>query len=393
MNPGQPLYCPYRGPSRLAADDTAGRCVRKAPDLCGLYVRAPRLILGGSQTGEDHRVGEAHQSMAPMATRVPEPDQRETPASPGLYPIRTVASLTGVHPVTLRAWERRYGLFKPERTPKGHRLYSREQLHLIQRVVGLLAQGVSIGQARSVLGEEPGASTVPKQDPDLWSRLREQMLSAIRGFDTPALDLHYHGALALLPVELVIQQLLIPLLVRLGEQWSLDGDRHRRGALSGLLPAQQARRPVSSPGGARAGAALARRLPAGRAARNRPAAVRPGGAAPQHGAGAARHRHASGAAPTGGGAGALPCRRALRDQPACTRAIDRATVRAGPGHRRTCVHRRTGQQHPRRGHRIRRGGRSRLRHTLGATPAGGHAPGHSDSLSESASPTGPEGNT
>ncbi|MDX1336249.1 MAG: MerR family DNA-binding transcriptional regulator, partial [Gammaproteobacteria bacterium] len=35
------------------------------------------------------------------------------------YPIRTVTDQTGVHPVTLRAWERRYGLIKPERTPKG----------------------------------------------------------------------------------------------------------------------------------------------------------------------------------------------------------------------------------------------------------------------------------
>ncbi|MBT8131818.1 MAG: MerR family DNA-binding transcriptional regulator, partial [Gammaproteobacteria bacterium] len=38
-----------------------------------------------------------------------------------LYPIRTVVSLTGINAVTLRAWERRYGLVKPKRTAKGHR--------------------------------------------------------------------------------------------------------------------------------------------------------------------------------------------------------------------------------------------------------------------------------
>ena len=32
---------------------------------------------------------------------------------PGRIPIRTVANLTGVNPVTLRAWERRYQLLKP----------------------------------------------------------------------------------------------------------------------------------------------------------------------------------------------------------------------------------------------------------------------------------------
>ena len=35
------------------------------------------------------------------------------------YPIRTVSDLTGVNAVTLRAWERRYGLIRPVRSPGG----------------------------------------------------------------------------------------------------------------------------------------------------------------------------------------------------------------------------------------------------------------------------------
>lgn len=42
----------------------------------------------------------------------------------GLSPIRTVSALTRVNPVTLRAWERRYGVIRPLRTPKGLRLYA-----------------------------------------------------------------------------------------------------------------------------------------------------------------------------------------------------------------------------------------------------------------------------
>ena len=34
----------------------------------------------------------------------------------GLFPISAVSQLTGVNSVTLRAWERRYGLIKPTRT-------------------------------------------------------------------------------------------------------------------------------------------------------------------------------------------------------------------------------------------------------------------------------------
>ena len=52
-------------------------------------------------------------------------------------PIRTVAALTGVNPITLRAWERRYGLVRPLRTPKGHRLYTQAHVAEIRRVLAL----------------------------------------------------------------------------------------------------------------------------------------------------------------------------------------------------------------------------------------------------------------
>lgn len=50
-----------------------------------------------------------------------------------LFPIREVSRLTGVNPVTLRAWERRYGLIQPARTESGHRLYSMTD---IEREIG-----------------------------------------------------------------------------------------------------------------------------------------------------------------------------------------------------------------------------------------------------------------
>ena len=57
-----------------------------------------------------------------------------------LFPIRTVANVTGVNAITLRAWERRYGLVTPVRTDGGQRLYTREEIELIQRIVVLLTR-------------------------------------------------------------------------------------------------------------------------------------------------------------------------------------------------------------------------------------------------------------
>ena len=81
-----------------------------------------------------------------------------------LFPIRTVASLTGVNAITLRAWERRYGLIKPVRTDSGHRLYTQVDIDTIHQVVALLDKGVAISQVRNALGEtEQGAARVEEQ--------------------------------------------------------------------------------------------------------------------------------------------------------------------------------------------------------------------------------------
>lgn len=72
-------------------------------------------------------------------------------AERGGLPIREVTRLTGVHPVTLRAWERRYGLVVPQRTGKGHRLYSEEQVERIRRILVWLERGVAISQVRALL--------------------------------------------------------------------------------------------------------------------------------------------------------------------------------------------------------------------------------------------------
>lgn len=135
-------------------------------------------------------------------------------------PIRTVAALTGVNAVTLRAWERRYGLFKPVRTAKGHRLYTHEHVELIRRVLTLIGRGVPIGQAQQALadeGLEPRAGSEPDSGP--WRNWRERMAAAVTRFDEDALDEVCGEALALHPIERVTRLLFMPLLAELGERW------------------------------------------------------------------------------------------------------------------------------------------------------------------------------
>ena len=68
----------------------------------------------------------------------------------GWLPIREVARQTGVNAITLRAWERRYGLIVPQRTPKGHRLYSAEHVQRILAILTWLTATPRLSQVRIV---------------------------------------------------------------------------------------------------------------------------------------------------------------------------------------------------------------------------------------------------
>jgi DNA-binding transcriptional MerR regulator len=131
------------------------------------------------------------------------------------YPIRTVCALTGLNPITLRAWERRYGFIEPIRTPGGHRLYTQEHVDQINRTLSLLASGMSIGAAARAVRRSAASSSRT----DVWSALRSQAIAATMRFDESALDAIYESALGLQPIEAVTRKLLVPVLEELGRRW------------------------------------------------------------------------------------------------------------------------------------------------------------------------------
>ena len=79
-----------------------------------------------------------------MAQRKP---SRETQA---LFVISVAAELAGVHPQTLRIYERR-GLIMPYRTPGGTRRYSQEDLNRLALIQELTEQGLNLEGVKKVL--------------------------------------------------------------------------------------------------------------------------------------------------------------------------------------------------------------------------------------------------
>ena len=133
-----------------------------------------------------------------------------------LYPIREVSRLTGVNPVTLRAWERRYGLIVPTRTDSGHRLYSQADIVSVRSILAWIDRGVAVSKVGKILARTDAAKAValPKNADtaaDGWEEWQEQFRQAIAGFDEPELARHYGHVFSTYPLASVFEQILMPL--------------------------------------------------------------------------------------------------------------------------------------------------------------------------------------
>ncbi len=72
----------------------------------------------------------------------------------GAYRIGAVSRLTGISPDTLRIWERRYDIVEPQRTPKGGRLYSQQDVTRLTMIKTLVDQGYAISTVANLSIEE-----------------------------------------------------------------------------------------------------------------------------------------------------------------------------------------------------------------------------------------------
>lgn len=138
-----------------------------------------------------------------------------------LYTIGTVSKLTGVGAITLRAWERRYGLIEPIRKESGHRLFTRQHIDQINRITSLTQQGMRISQIRPEMLETEIRSEVDEES-DIWGEYINSMMSAIIDFDEERLEEIYNEALSLYPIGVVTRKLLTPLLIELGLRWASE---------------------------------------------------------------------------------------------------------------------------------------------------------------------------
>lgn len=135
-----------------------------------------------------------------------------------LFSIGTVSEQTGVHSVTLRAWERRYGLLQPSRTPKGHRLYSQQDINRVRQVLHLLEQGIPVSRAQEILRKHAAEGAAEFSDhiklvagEDPWKQYANLCRRYIYKLDAKALEKVLDEAIASYSLEIVAHKLFLPL--------------------------------------------------------------------------------------------------------------------------------------------------------------------------------------
>ena len=100
--------------------------------------------------------------------------QQPLPPTRALYVISVAAELAGVHPQTLRIYERK-GLLDPARTIGGSRRYSDADIAQLQRIQDLTNAGVNLEGVRRLLRLEAELAATREE----LARVRAEALEAV----------------------------------------------------------------------------------------------------------------------------------------------------------------------------------------------------------------------
>lgn len=145
-------------------------------------------------------------------------------AKPSRYPIRAVSKLTGIGIDTLRAWERRHGAVTPGRDDRG-RMYTDADVARLRLLRGAVEHGHSIGRLAGLTDAElrrlaataeaaPAVAHPPRTSLDAAA-----LTVALQKYDGTAIDQQISRLAAVLPPLELLQDVLMPVLVQVGDEW------------------------------------------------------------------------------------------------------------------------------------------------------------------------------
>ncbi|WP_175539536.1 MerR family transcriptional regulator [Nocardioides exalbidus] len=137
-----------------------------------------------------------------------------------MYTAGRTAELTGVPRETLRKWEQRYGVVRPARSEGNYRLYDDDAVRRLSVMRDLVDAGWSPREAARHVLEEPTASAVALPDgTEAAFGPVDELTACANDFDLVRLEQALDKAFAQDDLRAVVDDWLMPSLVRLGEAW------------------------------------------------------------------------------------------------------------------------------------------------------------------------------
>ncbi len=131
--------------------------------------------------------------------------------------IGELSRRSGVSPELLRAWERRYDLLRPQRSPGGLRLYSEEDLERVRAMQRHIAAGVAAREA-AVLATQTAPQTATAAVFDART-VRAELRRTLEAFDEPGGQAVFDSLLAVATVDTLLSEVVLPYLREVGERW------------------------------------------------------------------------------------------------------------------------------------------------------------------------------
>ena len=146
-----------------------------------------------------------------------------------MYTIKEAAARTGLTVPVLRAWERRYGVVSPTRTPGGYRVYDEAALGRLRAMRRLIDDGwtasaaaaaVVAGTVESVAAAEQPSSRSRGRDIDIDVDVEHRLVDAAATLDSPRIESALDDMFASGSYERVVEDHVLPALRALGDAWA-----------------------------------------------------------------------------------------------------------------------------------------------------------------------------
>lgn len=135
----------------------------------------------------------------------------------GVYSISDLAELTGLKTHTLRVWEKRYGLLKPQRTDSNIRYYQDSDLKVLMLVLNLYNHGVRISRIAEMTPEEMEAESllvsIGKEDEE------DRLLRSLVELDISTVDTILDQYIRNKGFEVTLMNLILPVLEKMELMW------------------------------------------------------------------------------------------------------------------------------------------------------------------------------